>query len=148
MLLDKLTQLADGWAPTTNTTTYTSYSYDCGDVTPKREIGTGEPLALVFTVGAAATGATDTTVLGACSATSGTDLSADVLILASRLIPNASLTTGSVHVVPIPPGSVTQRYIGGYVTLGTGDAITLDVNIVPMSLIGITKAYADAVTWT
>ena len=148
MLRDALTKLADGWAPTTNTTTYSTYSYDCGDVTPKRDIGNGEPLAVVFSVGGAAAGSADTTTLSVVSSTSGTDLSTDVLTVASRLIKNASLAIGTQHVITIPPGSVTQRYVGAAVTLGDGDTITLDVDLIPLSMVGIRATYADAVTWT
>ncbi len=148
MIRDALTQLADGWAPTQGTTTYSTYSYDCSSVTPYNEIGNGEPMCLVFSVGTAAAGITDTTTFAACSSSSGTDLSTDVKVLASRVIPNASLTIGSRHVIPIPPGSVDQRYIGAYVTLGSGDTVTVDVDLVPLSFVGITKDYADKVTWS
>ena len=149
MILDALTRLADGWAPTTNTTTYTTYTYDCqGDSTYKREVGNGKIMCLVFSVGVDAAGSTDATYFNAVSGNTGTDLSSSGLTLASRLIANASLTAGSKHVVPIPPGSVTQRYIGGSVTLGSGDTVTVDVDLVPMDFVGLTKDYPDAVTWS
>jgi hypothetical protein len=148
MIRDALTQLADGFAPTQGTTTYSTYSYDCGNVDPDREVGTGEPLCLVFSVGVAAAGSTDTTYFEAVSSSSGTDLSTDVKVLASRLIANASLTAGSVHVVPIPPGSVDQRYLGARITMGSGDTVTVDIDLVPQSFVGLYKSYADAVTWS
>jgi len=48
----------------------------------------------------------------------------------------------------IPPGSVDQRYIYGRVVLGSGDTVTVDVDLVPVSLVGIFTHYADAVTWS
>lgn len=147
MILDDLTQLEDSTAFTAGTT-YTTYCYDCGNVTPKREIGTGEPMCLVFSVGVAAAGSTDTTSIAATSGTSATNGATGAKELASRVIANASLTAGSRHVLPIPPGSVDQRYIYGRIVLGSGDTITVDVNMIPVSFVGIFTNYADNVTWS
>ena len=146
MLADNLLKLADGLA-VTDTDALTTYSVDLGNVTPKREVGTGEPLCLVFSVGTAAAGSTDTSIFTAISSTAAS-LDAGVLTLAARTIANASLTAGSRHVVPIPPGSVTQRYIGGKIELGSGDTITVDCHIMPESMVGIFTNYADNVTWS
>jgi hypothetical protein len=146
MIRDALTQLADGLA-VTDSDAYTTYSYDLGSLTYAREPGTGEPLALVFSVGVAASGSTDTTDLKIVSSTAA-DLATATIAVVTRRIANALLTAGSQHVLPIPPGSVTQRYIGGRVELGSGDTITVDCDIVPMSFIGIHKDYADAMTWS
>lgn len=145
MLLDALAQLADGLA-VTDTDAYTSYSYDLSNVTPKNEVGAGEPLALIFAVGVAAGGTTDTTDLKIVSSTDP-GLAVATIDVVTRRIAKALLTAGSIHVLPIPPGAVTQRYIGGRVELGSGDTITVDCYIVPMSFIGIWKHYADAVVW-
>lgn len=146
MLADNLCKLADGLA-VTDSDAYTTYSVDLGNVTPKREVGTGEPLCLVYSVGVAAAGSTDTSIFKCVSATSA-DLSSGTLIVSQRTIANASLTAGSRHVVSIPPGSVTQRYIGGRVELGSGDTITVDCHLMPESMVGIFTNYADAVTWS
>lgn len=146
MIADYLAKLADGLA-VTDADAYTTYSYDCGDVTPKNDVGNGEPLCLVFSVGVAAAGSTDTSIFKAVSSTAA-DLGTSTKVLAQRTIANAALTAGSRHVIPIPPGSVDQRYIGGRIELGAGDTITVDCHIVPLSFVGITKDYADAVSWT
>jgi hypothetical protein len=148
MILDSYCKLSDGQAATTADTSYSDYSFDCGSITPKRDIGNGEPMAIVVSVtGSAATVSADTFTFTAITSTSATDLSTGVKELCKRLIPGASLTAGSRHVFPIPPGSVDQRYIGMRYVLGSGDAVTVDADLVPMSFIGIQTKYADGVVW-
>jgi len=144
-ILDNLTKLADGLA-VTDTDAYTTYSYDLGSATPP-EVGNGTPMCLMFTVGVAAAGSTDTTDLKAVSSTAE-GLATATVALITRRIANALLTLGSRHVLPIPPGSVTQRYIGGRVELGSGDTITVDCDLIPMDFVGISAIYPDAIDWT
>lgn len=121
MKLDAAEQLSSDQA-VTDSDAYTESALDLGNVTPKRDIGAGEPMCLAFIVGTAAAGSTDTTdILAVDSANS--NLSSHK-ILASRRIPNARLTAGSLHIVPIPPGAIQNRYFGGRTELGTGDTIT------------------------
>lgn len=147
MIGDALTKLADGLAGTAGTT-YSTYCYDTSAVSPGRDTGVGEPLCLVFSVGVVAAGSTDTTSFAATSSTSATDGSTAALELASAVIANALLTAGSVHVIPIPPSANIQRYIYGRLVLGSGDTITIDIDLVPQSFVGKYKSYADAVTWS
>lgn len=147
MLRDALCVLEDSTA-FTNGTTYTTYCYDTGNTTPKRDLGAGEPMCLVFSVGVAAAGSTDTTSFAATSGTSATDGSTGVKTLATSTIANALLTAGSQHVIPIPNSANIQRYIYGRVILGSGDTITLDVDLIPLSLVPKRASYADNVTWT
>jgi hypothetical protein len=144
MILDKYTQLADTQA-VTDTDAYTDYSYDTGNVTPKRKIGDGEPLCLVFTVDVAAAGSTDTTDLMAVTSANA-NLSSNIE-LASIRIANASLTAGSQWVIPLPPNSLYYRYVGGRVELGSGDTITVSCNLIPLSFAPRHEYYADAITY-
>lgn len=146
MIRDSLTQLADGLA-VTDTDAYTTYSYDLGNVTPKRDPGNGEPLALVWSVGVAAAGSTDTTDFKVVIATSA-DLASGTIATSTMRVANALLTAGSVHVQPIPPYTGPLRYLGGRVELGSGDTITVDCDIVPLEFAGVYKSYADNVTWS
>ena len=146
MIRDALAILASGQA-VTDTDAYTDYSYDCGNTTTKRRIGTGEPLCLVFNVTTAAAGSTDTTDLKLVSATNAA-LSGSTITLVTRRIANASLSIGSTHVLPIPAGEPQQRYIGGRVELGSGDTITVDAAIVPISDVGQVQHYDDSITWS
>jgi hypothetical protein len=145
MILDKLCQLADGLA-VTDADAYTTYSYDLGNVTPKRAAGAGEPLALVFTVMTAAAGSTDTTDLMAVTS-ANENLSSHIELYSWR-IANASLTIGSHWVMPLPTGkNIYRRYIGGRIELGSGDTITVDCNLVPLNHVYDHEYYADAVTY-
>lgn len=145
-ILDYNLCLADGLA-VTDADAYTTYSVDLGDSDPKVELGAGEPMALIFCVDSAAAGSTDTTDFKVVTSTAAS-LASDTIAVVTRRIANALLTAGSIHVLPIPPGSVTQRYIGGKVELGSGDTISVSAYILPESFIGKWKHYADKVTWS
>jgi hypothetical protein len=97
--------------------------YDMGNVTPKRDIFAGVPMAVVFSIGVAAvgTGTYNFQVIVSDNA----DLSSPTVI-ASRTVAPAALTAGSQVVVPIPPGAITtQRYLGvNYDTGGTTPGVT------------------------
>jgi hypothetical protein len=138
---DKLCKLADGLA-VTDTDSYTTYSYDTGNITPKINVGNGEPLALVFSIGVAAAGSTDTTHFFLIAATSA-DLGTGTIKVIDRLIANALLTAGKKVVLPIPPMLAPLRYIGGRVELGSGDTITVDADICYLSDVNVADIYAS-----
>lgn len=121
MKLDAAENLSTDQA-VTDTDAYTEVVLDLGNVTPKRDIGKGEPMCLAFVVGTAAAGSTDTTDIMAIQSVNSNGSSHK--ILASRRIANSRLTAGSIHIVPIPPGSIFERYFGGRTELGTGDTVT------------------------
>jgi hypothetical protein len=145
MIIDALTKIADSLA-VTDTDAYTTYSVDLGNVTPKRAVGAGEPLALVFIPMVAAAGSTDTTDLIQVTSANAT-LSSHIELLSWR-VANASLTAGSIFVMPFPSGAnLYRRYIGGRVELGSGDTITVDAYILPLSDALKLETYADNVTY-
>lgn len=92
-------------------------SIDLGAVTPKRQIGTGEAMGFGFAVTTAGTVAAS--LLEVISATDAA-LTAAILVHASRSIPLADTTVGSLHFVGLPPGTPTQRYLGVRVTTAGG----------------------------
>jgi hypothetical protein len=147
MIRDALTQLSDGQSCTTGATAYSQYTYDTSNVSPNIDIGNGEPLALVISVGTAAAVSDDAIVFSAISTTSATSPGTSTKELCRRAITGAALAIGTRHVLAIPPGSVDQRYIAARIVTGSGDSVTVDIDLVPMSFIGITKAYADGITW-
>ena len=146
MILDALTTISDAQAVDENDA-YSTYSIDLSNASTKRRVGTGEPLALVFTVDVSASGSTDTFDFSVVSSTA-VGLSTSTKNLVKRRIAKASLTAGSIHVIPIPPGEPQQRYIGGYYECGSGDGITLSAYIIPLNDVGQVQHYADAVTWS
>lgn len=144
MMIDKLTLLHDAQAITASNTV-TGSSYDCGNITPKRRIGSGEPLSLVFTVDVAAAGDSGTSgdafVFKAVQSASA-DLSASSVII-QRSVALASLTAGSVIEVPLPVGTPTLRYVGGMTDIAAGgDTITVSSFIMPRSFVQDWLAYA------
>lgn len=117
-------------------------TYDTGAA--GNDITEGEPLGVVITVDVAADFTTgDETytfeVIQDDDAALGSPL-----ILVSRAILASDLTIGSRHVIPIPPGGKTLRYLGvNYNVAGTTPTITVTTAIGPLSMLGGWKAYAD-----
>lgn len=109
-------------------------TYDSGAA--GNEIFAGEPLALVICVDVAADHTTgNETYQFNILQDSAADLNtAD--ILESRVIAAASLTAGSKHVIPLPAGAKTKRYLGaGFDGGGTTPTITVTAFIQPLSMI-------------
>ena len=136
--LDALTLLSDAQA--FGASAVSTSSYDLGSTTPVREVGTGETLSLAVQVDVAGTVAA--TTIDFISATDAA-LTTSVLVHASRSVPLASMTAGSVHVLDMPDGTPTQRYMGARLVTA-GGTVTATVWIGPASMISIApKAYAD-----
>jgi hypothetical protein len=107
------------------------------------DIATGEPLCLVISVGVAADLTTgDETYQFQVITATATDLTTGQRIIAqSEVFATTRVTSkltpaGKVVIVPIPPGSIDQRYLGArYVGGGTTPTITVTCWIAPMSMI-------------
>lgn len=145
MVLDALLQLSDAQA-VTSADAYSTNTVDLGDVTPKREVGTGEPLALIVTVDVAAAGDgapasfTDTFDFMAVQSANANLSSHDVMI--QRRVAGADLVAGAVIILPLPPGRPTKRYIGARYELGTDDTITVSAWFAPYNMVAhLAKAY-------
>lgn len=149
MILDAFTRLSDGQA-VTDADAYSTNTIDLGDVTPKRVVGDGEPLALVITVDVAAAGDgspasfTDTFDFMAVESVNA-DLSAHT-VMAQRRVPGAELVAGALIVVNIPPGRPLKRYVGARYELGSGDTITVSAWLLPLSFIPRLVSYAKGYT--
>ena len=92
-------------------------SIDLGNVTPKRAIGTGEPMGFGFAVTTAGTVAAS--LIEIISATD-VALTTSIVVHASRSIPLAETVAGALFFIPLPPGTPTQRYLGIRVTTAGG----------------------------
>lgn len=92
-------------------------SIDLGNVTPKRQIGTGEPMG--FGVAVTTAGTVAATLIEIISATDDA-LTAGIIVHASRSIPLAETIIGALFFVPLPPGTPTQRYLGVRLTTAGG----------------------------
>jgi hypothetical protein len=144
MFTDALTKLADGLA-VTSTDAYTTYSYDTGNTTPKGDLGPGEPMALVYTVGVAASVSADDFHFFLIAATSA-DLASGTVKVLDRKVAGALLTLGAKVILPIPPLNSALRYIGGRVELGSSDTITVDCDLMPLSMAENLKTYKGGFT--
>lgn len=145
MIHDSLLQLSDAQA-VTSADAYSTNTIDLGSTTPVREIGSGEPMALLVNVTVAAAGDgtpasfTDTFDFMVVQSDNANLSSHDVVI--QRRVPGAQLTAGALVIVPIPPGRPTKRYLGARYELGTDDTITVDAWIAPLSFVqALAKAY-------
>lgn len=135
MILDKQTRLAAAQNLTASGAT-TDY-YDCGAA---RNLGEGEPMAMMFTITADTDyGTTDEAYTFALQGDDNTSFSSPTTIesklysLANGNAPGTFLKAGAVVVLPIPPG-LTERYLRGYLTLGgTTPIVTFNCDIVPLS---------------
>ena len=127
MITDKFLRVSDAQAVTT-----TAVSTDKIDLSQAREIGEGDDLFMVFTVGTAFAGGTSinfnvTVADDAALSTNATTIGM------SGVIVTASLTAASQFIVRLNPqiGSLGRRYLGAtYTVVGTMSAGTVTADIV------------------
>lgn len=146
MVLDALLQLSSA-QDVTSADAYSTNTIDLGATTPVREIGSGEPMALLVNVTTAAAGDgtpasfTDTFDFMVVQSANENLSAHDVIV--ERRVPGAQLVAGALIIIPIPPGRPTKRYLGARYELGTDDTISIDAWIAPLSFVQtIAKAYA------
>lgn len=142
MYIDALGLVSDAQAVSADAVS--TNTIDLGNVTPKREIGTGEPMGFGFSVDVAAdTASGDETYEFQVIQSANADLSApDVIVL--QAIARATLVAGYQFFLPIPPGYPTKRYLGvNYNVGGTTPSITITAWLTTHSLFSIlAKSYA------
>lgn len=155
MIIDKLLKISDAQAVTTS-----AVGTNVIDIEVARSVGSGTPLAMVFSVGVAAdqtTGDEDYTfqVEFATNAAQSTGRQ----IMGSRVFESGTpdapaqnadlLVPGFIFAIPLPP--VTQDETGDfigirYVTSGTTPTITVDAWLAPLMDVSQYVSYADNVT--
>jgi len=146
MYCDKQTRLgtAQALAASGATTDYL-------DISKARNLGDGEPKAMVFTVTTAADyGTTDEAYTFAVqcddntSFSSPTTLESRLFSLANGNAPNAYLKVGDQVVLILPTGTPVEQYVRGYLTLGgTTPSISVTCDIVPLSVVSKRALYAS-----
>lgn len=110
-------------------------SIDLGNITPKRQIGTGETMGFGVSIDVSATvAATDIEAISATDAA----LTAAVRSHSKITIPLAEALAGSLWFVPLPMGSPTQRFVGIRTTTA-GGTITVTAQLTPESLFSIAQ---------
>lgn len=143
---DALTNIDDSQAYTG--AAVSQRSLDLGDVTPKRVLAMGEPMAAVINAEVAAD---CTTVKCEVIMTTDAALTAGIVVLVERTVLAADLAAGLSVVLPIPPippAAGWLRYLGTRITPAGGNAtVTCSVHIVPLSMaVQKPKDYAKGYT--
>jgi len=136
MFLDNLLVVSDAQAVTA--TAFSTNTIDLGSSTPKREIGTGEPLGFGVTVDVAADFTTgDETYQFDIVQSANANLSSPDVV-ASFVRTAAQLVAGAMVFLPIPPGWPTKQYLGlRYTTGGTTPTVTLTAWLTARDLFSI-----------
>lgn len=121
---------------------------DLGNVTPKREIGTGEPLGFGFSVDVAAS---STTVKLEVIMATDNALTAGIIVLVEETRLAADLPAGGLLFLGIPPGAPAAgwlRFLGIRATPAGGAAtVTLSAWLTSHALFSIlAKSYAKGYT--
>lgn len=144
MILDKQNQLSDSQAFTVDA--YSTNTIDCGNPTPKNDIGAGEPMCIAVNVKVAGAGGGSYEFQAIQSANA--NLSSED-ILASVFPTEAQLAVGYTFAIPIPQGSVTKRYIGMKFNNVSGTTgVTVSAHLIPVSHFQNSKPYAKNSTIT
>lgn len=92
-------------------------SIDLGNVTPKRQIATGEPMG--FGIAVTTAGTVAATLMEVISATDAA-LTAGILVHSSRNVPLAETVLGALFFLPLGSGGPTQRFCGVRLTTAGG----------------------------
>lgn len=129
MYIDAENQLSSAQAltATADSTNYIDLGVD-------RDVGKGEPMALVISVGVAAdTANADETYQFQLETDDNTSFSSSTIV-ADATIAGSALTAGSVHVIPM--GHTNERYLQGVFTLGgTTPSVTVDAWVAPLNAV-------------
>lgn len=143
MILDAQNLLWDAAALTADAASTNALDLGVAGTDP----GRGEPLALVITVDVAADHTTgDETYQFQIIESAAANLSSPNIIV-SRDILYSDLTAGSIHVIPVPPGRISLRYLGAYFNGGgTSPTITVTAFLTRLNMVQLDAAYADALT--
>lgn len=129
MYIDSLLKFSDAQALTA-----TADSTNVVDLGSDRDIGKGEPMAFVVTVGVAADFATGDETYTFAVETDDNDAFTSSTVLGSRAVLTTELQVGDTVVIPI--GHTNERYLQGVYTLaGTSPSITVDAQLMPMNMI-------------
>lgn len=143
MILDAQTLMSDSQALTA--TAYSSNTYDSGAAGNDISIGEAMCVALNVEVAADFTTTDETYEFQVVQSANANLSSHDVLC--SRSILAADLTAGSHHILPLPSGSKTKRYLGvRYVLAGTTPTVTVSASYIPQSFAQVYKNYPDGIT--
>jgi len=137
MYIDNLLKLSDAQALTA-----TADSTNVIDLSVDRDIGKGEAMAFVVSVGVAADVADADETYSFQLETDDNASMTSSTIVAGGAIAGASLTAGSIHAFPI--ATANERYLQGVYTLGgTTPSVTIDAWVAPLADVDQYVDYAN-----
>jgi hypothetical protein len=141
MILDSLLQFSDAQA-----LTVTAVSTNVIDLSLDRDIGIGEPMALVVTVGVAADfTTTDETYQVTLQTATDAAFTSPVTVVSSAAINGDELPAGAKIVLPI--GHTNLEFLRvNYTLAGTTPTATVDAYLQPLNMIDGTVDYANGYT--
>lgn len=141
MIMDALLKVSDAQAVTVDAVS--TNTIDLGASSPAREIGSGEPMVMLITVGVAADFTTgDETYAFELIQSANANLSSPT-VLNRRVLTAAQLVLGAIFAITVPPGTPTARYLGmNYDTGGTTPTMTISAALVPSKFVDMIKNYA------
>lgn len=140
MYIDNFLKLSDAQALTA-----TADSTNVIDLSNDRDIGKGEAMAFVVSVGVAADVADADETYSFQLETDDNASMTSSTIVAGGTIAGASLTAGSLHVFPI--ATTNERYVQGVYTLGgTTPSVTVDTWVAPLADVDQYVDYASGYT--
>ena len=122
--------------------TATAASTNLIDLGVDRDIGVGEPLAVVLTVEVAADATTGNETYQVDVETDDNSSFSSASVIARRIPTAAELALGTVMTIPLP--NTNERYIRLNYTLGgTTPTLTLSAHLAPLSMVQNNRTYAD-----
>ena len=140
MYIDKQNLLSNAQALTA-----TADSTNYIDLKSDVDIGKGEPMALIISVGVAADFTSGNETYTFQLETDDNASFSSSTIVASAAILATDLTAGSLHVIPM--GITNERYLQGVYTLaGTTPTVTIDAWVAPMSSVDAVSYYPSGFT--
>lgn len=109
-----------------------------------RDVGRGEPLAIVLSVDVTAGGTTPTLTV-TVQTDDNTGFSSAATVLVSPTYTAAQLVAGATFILPLP--SSNERYLRlSYLQGGTSPTVTVSASLQPLSMVQNYASYPDAIT--
>ena len=139
MFIDKQNTLGTAQAVTAS-----AASTDYIDLGAARDIGMGDPLHMVITVGDAVTATGAATVTIGLQCDDNTSFSTPKTVIQTDAIPKATLVAGHQIFLPIPVG-LDERYVRVYYTVATGPLTAGTFSAAITNGIQKSKSYPDAI---
>lgn len=142
MILDSLLKFSDAQALTA-----TADSTNVIDLSNDRDIGKGEPMALVVTVGVAADFTTGNETYQFQLETDDNAAFSSATVIGDVTVAAANLAAGDKVVIPL--GHSNERYLQArYVLGGTTPSVTVDAYLQPLSMVDASATYASGYSIT